>query len=210
MARRTITTLLVTIAVAAALVAACGDGDDGDGGPTATEVVPTPEASATSLPDEPLPTAGLTGIAELDAVVEAIRSGDVEAVRELMRLTTFECTTELGLPPPPPCPEGVPAGSPVENFPFTTCETAMLTAADLDQLAGSIAGREVYGAYDASGAAFFDETYLIILAEHAVSGAGAGAVGVADGAIVSSRGSCGPEPAVDYVESLGLGDPISE
>jgi len=90
MARRTITTLLVTIAAAAALAAGCGDGDDGGGGATATAVVPTPEATATPLPDEPLPTAGLTGIPELDAVIDAIRSGDGQAIGDRIKYTTYE------------------------------------------------------------------------------------------------------------------------
>lgn len=206
MTRRYVAVLgLLFILIAAA---ACGDGNE-KATPTSTAAAPTAEATATSLPEEPTSTAGLTGISELDAVVEAIRSGDAQAIRDLMRLTTFQCTTELGLPPPPACPEGVAAGSPVENFPNTTCETAMLTADELDQVAESIAGREVYGAYDAGDAAFFDEAYLIILAEDAQSGAGAGAVGVADGAIVATRSSCGPEPAADYVASLRLSEPLT-
>jgi hypothetical protein len=184
---------------------ACGD-DNEEAAPTSTAVVPTPESTATSVPETPVSTAGLTGIAELDAVIAAIQSGDGQAIRELMRLTTFACTTEGGLPPPPACPEGVPGGSPVERFPYTTCETTMLMEEDLG--AEGPAGGQIYGAYEAGDAAFFEEEYLIIFAEDAVTGAGASAVGVKDGAIVAIRSSCPPLPATDYVASLGLGDPL--
>ena len=71
---------------------------------------------------------GLTGIAEVDAVFDAITRAsyynDCTALEALVRFTTTECTERLGIGGPPKClaDESEQAGTLVEVFPFSVCE----------------------------------------------------------------------------------------
>lgn len=112
------TALLMSLALA------CGDDDEngsGDG------VTPTAEAPATE-PAAPSPSAvptGDTGIDIVDRAIEAVRAEDVDPLVALIVTEQVPCDEEAGVGGAPPCsgaPGQPPAGTPVEVFPYLTCE----------------------------------------------------------------------------------------
>ncbi len=129
--------LAIVLASAAAigLFSACGDGPDATptvaitvppaSPTTATEASPTaavsatqPPATATAATPAATPTANrTTGVAEVDAIMAAILSGDAAKIRTFVAMTSEPCTTLTGLGGPPQCPAGVAAGTIVQAFP---------------------------------------------------------------------------------------------
>ena len=92
--RRALILAGLTLAV---LLAACADGD-GENAPTATMA-----PAATATPDEP--EARRTGIAELDAIIDAVGTGDENVLRDLIRFESIACVgpTPGSLGGPPLC-----------------------------------------------------------------------------------------------------------
>jgi hypothetical protein len=90
--------------------------------PTQTAVV-EPTAMTTAAPTtEVHPADTRTGIADVDNVIDAILSNDIEARRALVHYTVTPCTTAPGLGGPPKCHEGEADGTPVEVFPILESE----------------------------------------------------------------------------------------
>ncbi len=92
--------------------------------PLATATVPVPTAapaptlSPTAMPEglvHPLDTR--TGMAEIDAIIEAVLANDLTAKRALIDYVTTPCTTTLGMGGPPKCQAGESDGTLVEVFP---------------------------------------------------------------------------------------------
>ena len=92
--------LVGALALLVALSPACGDDDDGG--------------------------ARRTGVAELDAVIDAVESQDVDALRALLVFQTLACTTEFGPGGPPKCAEDEAEGTEVEVFAYSSCEPGWL------------------------------------------------------------------------------------
>ena len=59
-----------------------------------------------------------TGIADIDAVLAAVESGDPQQLRDLIRFTTVACTKADGLGGPPKCQSDEAEGMLVEVLPF--------------------------------------------------------------------------------------------
>ncbi len=140
----TLRTALVGLAFAL-IVAACGGGEDSTSGPLAsptplqqpelsptqvlapastTTPLPTPDLSPTQVPAfstaTPLPD---TGISEVDAVIDALESLDIEMLISLIRPRDVPCRAT---PPPlasePTCPPEQVDGSLVEAFYVVSCK----------------------------------------------------------------------------------------
>ena len=209
MASRKITTLLLTICVAAVLAAACGDGDDGDETPTTTVAQPTSQPSATSLPDEPLPTAGLTGIPELDAVIEALRSRDAEALRPLIAYSQVTCDPAgqviSGLPE---CRPGEQDGQLVEVFRYTACEGQYLRPDEIDEALSILAGTALYAVFESPQDQVYDSEYVAVVSDQSPDRTNLGwQVEITGGRIVAFRFSCATTPE-DLIGAQGLTDPL--
>jgi len=132
---------ILALALVAVIAAACGGG--GNAKPTATT-----ETTRTADVRE-------TGIREVDAVIAAAESGDLDALVSLMHFTKVPCTAT---PAPTSaeyihCPTGQPDGSPADALLVAACEgTSMVNA---DGPAGDLRGwlgaldRRVYAVYRA-------------------------------------------------------------
>ncbi len=121
--------LVVLVAFAVLLVLRTGD--DGSPSPTnppenetpsaTTTVTATTTASPSATAPAPSATASpgerVTGIAEVDSVLAVIRSGDANAIEQIMEPQDLACTTRVGLGGPPKCPDGVADGTVVTVFP---------------------------------------------------------------------------------------------
>ena len=105
--------------------------------PMPTAVTPSLAATlpVTAPTDEPLHPPGThTGIAEVDAIIDAALGGDVAAVRELIRYTVTACTTADGLGGPPKCEPGERPGTEVTVFPILGSEGAFVRPNSIDTL----------------------------------------------------------------------------
>lgn len=91
-----------------------------------------------------------TGNPAVDPVIAAIASGDRERINAVTRFSAVPCTTtQQGIGSPPPCPEGVPEGTPVDALPTSSCE-------------GGYWPREHYEANHELGAWSADEIYAVV------------------------------------------------
>jgi len=75
-----------------------------------------------------------TGIEEVDAIIDAIVAGGIDARRELVQYTTTGCTTALGLGGPPKCESGEAEGTLVEVFPFLRAEGEYVRRESIDRV----------------------------------------------------------------------------
>lgn len=111
---------LVALLAVLLVFSACDGGDDDGGAPPGPSA--TPEASPTSAAS---PGAGRTGIEAVDRVLAVVENGDPVAFEALLRARSIPCSTAAGVGGPPPCsgaPGMPPEGTPVEAFPYDTCE----------------------------------------------------------------------------------------
>lgn len=117
---------LIAIAILAPTAGAgCGDSD--------------PPATSTPSPVPGHPLSQRTGNAGVDAVLDAVTSGDSAAVRGLLDFVALPCASTQMLGGPPPCPPGAPAGTLVDTFPMGQgCEGSYVNAATAEQVAGTL------------------------------------------------------------------------
>lgn len=106
--RRLLHLSLIAFGCAVLLLAGCSGEDEG------TAATETPAATPASLP---------TGIAEVDAIIDAVERQDVEALRGFVRYQPISCDspTADGYVIPPTCPEGVLPGTAVDAFLGGSC-----------------------------------------------------------------------------------------
>jgi hypothetical protein len=99
------------------LAAACNGDDDSD--------TPPPGPPDTTATAGTTPETSRTGIEAVDRVLIVVENGDPVAFEALLRPQTIPCTNETGVGGPPQCfnaPADLPEGTPVEVFPYYTCE----------------------------------------------------------------------------------------
>jgi len=121
---------------------------------TATEPIPTTTARPRGSGYYPLSTR--TGIAEVDAVLAAVESGDPQALRDLVHFTTVACTTAEGLGGPPKCREGEAGGTLVTVLPFLGPEGSFLDESELSSFPGvNVIG--LYAVYSVTDSAYSEE-----------------------------------------------------
>lgn len=104
--------------------AACGD-DNGEVAPTA-DVGPTATSESTAepsptSPETATPSVRRTGIPEVDAVLDAVESGEIEPVVELVRFESIPCEPP-GSALEVACKPDEPTGAPVEVVLSSSCE----------------------------------------------------------------------------------------
>ena len=102
--------------------------------------------------------AGLTGIAELDLIIETVLAGDRGDELQLLQFSTLACTHTEGLGGPPKCREGEEEGTIVEVFPFLGPEGHHMRRSEMDDWDG-IQASDVYAVYRVSSQVYFEEAY---------------------------------------------------
>ena len=129
---------------------------------TVQPVIPTLTEPAPPQPSEPgyHPLSTRTGIADVDAILAAVESGEPQQLRDLIRFTTVGCTNAEGLGGPPKCQDGEAEGTLVEVLPFLGSEGHFLWAADVSNFPGvDVTG--LYAVYKVSDSAYSEEAYPV-------------------------------------------------
>jgi hypothetical protein len=72
------------------------------------------------------------GIEEIDNVLGAVASGDVQLLRSLVNFTTAKCTLREGLGGPPKCREGEAEATSVEVLPFMGGEGSFIREDEIE------------------------------------------------------------------------------
>ena len=175
------TAVLVLLCISAST--ACGGDNHSGKTPTtpALEGGPTPTAS-------PGRGARNTGIAQLDAVIQAVEEHNVEALRNLIQLQTRACAPPQGAGGPPQCKDGETEGTSVEVFPFIACEPEWLRETEIDGVLAEVLAHpfERFAAFE------IDQRFVAVFqaTDQPVVGAGVAMV-IEDGRIVELRRTCG-------------------
>ena len=126
----------------------------------ATSVPPTATSTVTEEPksSDYYPLSTRTGIADVDDVIAAVESGDVQVLRDLVRFTTVGCTKAEGMGGPPKCQAGEAEGTPVNVFPFLGPEGSFMREADISNfLPIDMIG--LFAVYSVSASAYSEEAY---------------------------------------------------
>ncbi len=174
----------LALAVLLMLAVACGD-DNAQEAADPTATVAAPEATATVVPasatNTPPSTDGATGIPELDAVIDALRSGDPEALRPLLRYMEVTCRTE-----------GEVGATECELFPFSVCEAPeMFGPETIGPALSVLTESEVYAVYRAAAHERYPAEYVAVVSDTSPDADGfAWAVLIEDGRIFRMHFSC--------------------
>ncbi len=123
-------------------VAACSPVTPATQEPAATPQSTSPNEAYYSLTVE-------TGVEQVDRVLEAVASGDPQALRAVVEFTEAICTQGDGLGGPPKCREGEAEGSPMEVLPFIGSEGSFIRKDEIECWTGiDVSG--VYAIYEVS------------------------------------------------------------
>jgi hypothetical protein len=141
------------------MLAACSPGM-----PATQQAVSTLEPTQAE-PYHPLATR--TGVEEIDRVLEAVASGDQQALLSLIQFTEAKCTHQEGLGGPPKCREGEAEGTPMEVLPFLGSEGSYLRKEEIRNWQG-IDVSALYAVYEVSSNVLVEEyfpagEYVIVL-----------------------------------------------
>ena len=120
----------------------------------------TPTSTATEEPKSlgyyPLSTR--TDIADVDAVLSAVESGDPQSLRDLIHFTKVGCTTADGLGGPPKCREGEAEGTLVNVLPLLGPEGSFFHESDISNFR-PMGALGIYAVYSVSDSAYSEEAY---------------------------------------------------
>ena len=117
---------------------------------------PTQTGASPALKYYPLAT--MTQIEEIDLILAAIASSDVQAVRNLFGFTITACKTVNALGGPPACREGEAEGTSVDVLPFLGSEGSYLRKDEVNNFPGlTVTG--VYAIYQVSETAYSEENF---------------------------------------------------
>ena len=122
----------------------------------------TEQATSTSepMPDEPYhPLTMQTGVEEVDRVLEAVSSGDQQALLSVIQFTGAKCTHAEGLGGPPKCREGEVEGTPMEVLPFLGSEGSYLRREEIGDWQG-IDISALYAVYEVDSSKILVEEYF--------------------------------------------------
>ena len=125
--------------------------------PAMEQATPSPEPAAAEA-YHPLSTR--TGIEEVDRVLEAVASGDRQALLSVVQFTEAECTHAQGLGGPPKCREGEEEGTSMEVFPFLGGEGSYLRKDEIGNWQG-IDISALYAVYEVSPDVHAEEYFPI-------------------------------------------------
>ena len=86
-----------------------------------------------------------TGIAEVDAIIDAVERQDVEALLGFVKYQRISCDspTADGYVIPPTCPEGVSQGTAVDAFLVGGCHPGWVTAGEVADRIGWVGDRQI-------------------------------------------------------------------
>ena len=177
---------LVAFAALALLAAACAS-DNAEDIRSQTPTVPSTEQPSPTL----RPVIRNTGIADLDAILAALLSGDREAIRPLLHFEPTPCLAEPDEPSGfyvagPPCRDGETDGTIVEVLKSSVCEGRYDRREVLNRRVNSLRTlNQLYAVYEAPPDS--DSEYFAIVS----SGEGAMTVRIASGRIVELNFGCG-------------------
>jgi hypothetical protein len=158
---------------------------------------------------------GPSGIASVDAAIEAVERGDVKAFIDLVLLAPEPCAPPAqGAGGPPQCAAGEAAGTPVEVAPFASCEGYWSRMDGLRQALTPLFDRpaRLYAVYEATNERLFDREgdYAVIFE---VTGGPEGPLArdvvMTDEGVVGVNFGCGQNPA-QMVEQHQLTEAIVE
>jgi hypothetical protein len=100
----------------------------------------------------------LSGIEDVDRVIDVVLSGNVENLRGIIEFTLTGCTTADGLGGPPKCREGETEGTLVEVLPFLGPEGHFIHREEIEEWSGiEVAG--LYAVYRVSEKAYSTDDY---------------------------------------------------
>ena len=128
----------------------------------APPVPPTEQVSPTASPEQSGPFHPLstrTGNENVDPVLEAVASGDRQALISLVQFTEAVCTHADGLGGPPKCREDEAEGKPMEVLPFLSGEGSYLRSEEIGDWQG-IDASALYAVYQVSPENVVQEQYF--------------------------------------------------
>ena len=99
-------------------------------------------------------------IEEIDNVLSAVASGDIQLLRSLINFTTAKCTLLEGLGGPPKCRQGEAEGTPVEVLPFIGSEGSFIRKDEIENWQG-VETSSVYAIYRVSADVQSEEYYPV-------------------------------------------------
>ncbi len=167
--------IVIVVAVVAVLAAFTGCGAD-DAKPSLTPVTTSAPSAPAATPAAPAatPRAGHTGVASIDAAIDAMLITDLSALRAMIRFTPTPCViSPEGLGALPTCRPGEAEGTAVDVLPIAQCEGFF---ARPDELAldgvPSLAVR-LYAVYRAPADVFPPGKYFVLFSARAPGAADA-------------------------------------
>jgi hypothetical protein len=123
-----------------------------------TPAAPAPQPTLSEASEGFHPLTTRTGIEEVDKVVEAVESGDIQMLRSLIQFTNTKCTTADGLGGPPKCRAGEVEGPPVEVLPILGPEGHFFHKEDIKDWTG-VKAEGLYAVYEVSSEVVSDPYY---------------------------------------------------
>jgi hypothetical protein len=194
------------IALTAVASGACG----GDSGPPGATPSPSAQANATAVPTRTPMSSDPTGIVAVDGAIAAIKSGDVDALVDLMLLEPERCAPPAGAGGPPACNAGEATGTEIDVVPIVSCEAGWGREAALPQVLSSLAGGEatLFAVYRGDESVFGRRgDYGVIFTYHTATGDIARNFVMTDNGVVGVDLGCG-ESAHQMVERHKLTDVV--
>lgn len=99
-----------------------------------------------------------SGVEPIDRVLEAVASGDPQALHAFVEFTSAVCTQGDGLGGPPKCREGEAEGTPLEVLSFLSSEGSFIRKNEIENWTGiDVSG--VYAIYEVSPAVSSEQYY---------------------------------------------------
>lgn len=142
--RRSLVPVLFTLGLAFGAVA-CGEGDD-QSRVTATEGA---QLSPTSVGTRTPPSGSRTDIPEVDAILDAIESGEPDRIGSLLRFTPSPCVSPASTGGLVVCRPDQAVGTPVDILPVSVCEETFMTRQVIDPYLETLAEVFLHGVYKA-------------------------------------------------------------
>ena len=123
-----------------------------------------PESTPTSQPvsaEAYHPLSTRIGIESVDRVLDAVESGDPQALRAQVEFLTAPCTKQEGFGGPPKCREDEAEGTPVEGLAFLGSEGGIIRKDEIENWTG-VDAAGIYAVYAVNAAVISSEQYYPI------------------------------------------------
>ena len=198
--------LIGGVLIVAATAMACGEGGGTAATPTqSTARAPTPQVSpkAQQVPQR-------TGIADLDAIIEAFILHDTKSLLPHLRYSVLPCGVEPGMGGSPTCRADQEIGALVEVMPFSACEFGYYRPHEFEPILADLGEQQLHGVFAATPEARFPGDHVLILTKPRPDEPEkeiATEVSVKDGRIVGVYASC-VQTAEELVREHKLGEPV--